>query len=307
MLSLLLFQKIAQMFVSLVMGWAIVRWGALKSEDSKILSITALYLIFPCVIINSFQIEATADRLQGMLLAFGAAIVTHLVFFLLTALLRRPLGLTAVEQASVIYSNAGNLTIPIVAAILGGEWVIYVSMYIIVQQFLLWSHCRLLLSGENQFSLKKVLLNVNILSILAGMALFFLRIPLPGFLAEAVASIGSMIGPLTMMVAGMLMGNVDFKKVLRLPSVWKVTVLRLLVFPLVILLVMKYSGLASLVANGETILLVSLLSSVTPSAAIVTQLAQVYSDEGEAAGLINVITTLLCIVTIPVMIGVYQM
>ena len=300
MLSLLLFQQIAQMFIALIMGWAIVRSGLMKPSDSKVLSMLALYVIFPCTIINSFQIELTADRLQGMLLALLAAVVTHAVFFVLTALFKRPLRLTPVEQASVIYSNAANLTIPIVTNILGSEYVIYISMYVIVQQLLLWSHCRLLLSGENQFSLKRVLLNVNIISIAVGAALFFLRLPLPGIVRGALQSVGSMIGPLCMIVAGMLMGGVDLRALVKNPGVWKVSLLRLAVFPLAVLCVLKFSGIARLAPDGGTILMVSLLSSTTPPAAAVTQLAQVYSGDGEYAGAVNVIATLLCLVTVPI-------
>lgn len=300
MLSLLLFQQIAQMFIALIMGWAIVRSGLMKPSDSKVLSMLALYVIFPCTIINSFQIELTADRLQGMLLALLAAAVTHAVFFVLTALFKRPLRLTPVEQASVIYSNAANLTIPIVTNILGSEYVIYISMYVIVQQLLLWSHCRLLLSGENQFSLKRVLLNVNIISIAVGAALFFLRLPLPGIVRGALQSVGSMIGPLCMIVAGMLMGGVDLRALVKNPGVWKVSLLRLAVFPLAVLCVLKFSGIARLAPDGGTILMVSLLSSTTPPAAAVTQLAQVYSGDGEYAGAVNVIATLLCLVTVPI-------
>ena len=307
MLSFLLFQQIAQMFLALFMGFAVVRCGLLKSSDSKVLSRLALYVITPCVIINSYQIEFTADRLQGMLLAFGAALVTHAIFLALTAVCRRPLRLTPAEQASLIYSNASNLTIPIVTAILGREYVLYVSMYVIVQLFLMWSHGRLLLSGENQFSLKRVLLNINIISIGIGASLFFLRLPLPAIITGALQSVGSMIGPLCMIVAGMLMGGVDLLQVVKNPGIWKVSVLRLIVYPLAVIGVMRISGAARLLPDGGTILLVSLLSSVTPSAAAITQLAQIYSDESEYAGAINVVTTVLCLVTIPIMIALYQL
>ena len=305
MLSFLLFQQIAQMFLALFMGFAVVRCGLLKSGDSKVLSVLSLYVIFPCVIINSFQIEATADRLQGMLLALGAAAVTYVLFFILTAILKRPLHLTPVEQMSILYPNAANLTIPIVAATIGGEYVVYVSMFVIVQQLLLWSHGRLLLSGENQFSLKKVLLNVNILSIAAGAALFLLDITLPDILFGALQSVGGMIGPLTMIVAGMLMGGVELDQIFKKTSIWKVSLLRLVVYPLAVVFFMRFSGAARLLPDGETILLVSLLSSVMPSAAAVTQLAQVYSDDGEYAGVINVVTTVLCFVTTPLIIMLY--
>ncbi len=307
MLSLLLFQEIAQMFVALILGYVIVRCGILKSGDSKVLSILAMYIIFPCVIINSFQIEFTTERLHGMFLALGAVILTHLLFYLLTLICRKPLRLNSVEQASLIYANAANLTIPIVSSLLGAEWVFYVSIYVMFQQFLLWSHCRLLISGERNIPFKKILLNVNVLSALAGAALFFFRVPLPGILRASMASISAMIGPLTMMVAGMLMGNVNFRTLFQSFGLWKVALLRLVVYPLILVLLMKYSGLATLVPNGETILLVSLLSSITPSSATITQQAQVYGSDSQHASLINVITMLLCIVTIPIMIGIYQM
>ena len=306
MLSLLLFKQIAQMFLALFLGIAVVRCGLMESSESKVLSRLSLYVITPCVIINSYQIQFTADRLQGMLLALGAAAATHLIFFVLTAIFRHPLHLTPAEQASLIYSNASNLTIPIVTAILGGEYVLYISMYLVVQLFLMWSHGRLLLSGENQFSLKRVLMNINIISIAIGATLFFLQIPLPAVITGALQSVGSMIGPLSMIVAGMLIGGMDLLQVVKNPGVWKVTILRLIVYPLAVIALMRFSGASRLLPDGETILLVSLLSSVTPSAAAITQLAQIYSDEGEHAGAVNVVTTALSLATIPIMIALYQ-
>ena len=90
-----------------------------------------------------------------MALSLGAAIGIHALFFIATALLHRPLRLTPVEQASLIYTNSGNLIIPLVTAVLGPEWVIYCSMFQLVQQFPMWSHCRIILSGDRNVSLKK--------------------------------------------------------------------------------------------------------------------------------------------------------
>ena len=51
----------------------------------------------------------------------------------------------------------------------------------------------------------------------------------------------------------------------------------------------------------------SLLAAITPSAATVTQMAQLYDREADYASAIYVVTTLLCIVTMPVLVGLYQM
>ena len=283
---LMLLEQIVQLFLCIVLGWLLVRLHLLKPEDSRVLSKVCLYLVTPCVIINAFQLQRTPELLQGLALSLGAAIGIHALFFIATALLHRPLRLTPVEQASLIYTNSGNLIIPLVTAVLGPEWVIYCSMFQLVQQFPMWSHCRIILSGDRNVSLKKILLNVNIISVFVGVLLFLLNLPLPTVIAGTMKSIASTIGPLSMFVAGMLMGEQNL---------------------LVVLCIFKYSGLAALVPDGQSILMISLLAASAPAAANVTQIAQVYGHEGDYAGAINVITTLLCIGTMPLMVLLYQM
>ena len=297
---LMLLEQIVQLFLCIVLGWLLVRLHLLKPEDSRVLSKVCLYLVTPCVIINAFQLQRTPELLQGLALSLGAAIGIHALFFIATALLHRPLRLTPVEQASLIYTNSGNLIIPLVTAVLGPEWVIYCSMFQLVQQFPMWSHCR-------NVSLKKILLNVNIISVFVGVLLFLLNLPLPTVIAGTMKSIASTIGPLSMFVAGMLMGEQNLLAVLRIRSIWKVAFLRLIALPLVVLCIFKYSGLAALVPDGQSILMISLLAASAPAAANVTQIAQVYGHEGDYAGAINVITTLLCIGTMPLMVLLYQM
>lgn len=303
----LLLEQIVQLFLCIVLGWLLVQLRLLKPEDSRVLSKVCLYLVTPCVIINAFQIQRTPELLQGLTLSLGAAIGIHVLFFIATALLCRPLHLTPVEQASLIYTNSGNLIIPLVTAVLGAEWVIYCSMFQLVQQFPMWSHCRIILSGDRNISLKKILLNVNIVSVLVGVLLFLLNLSLPSVIAGTMKSIAATIGPLSMFVAGMLMGDQDLLAVLRIRSIWKVAFLRLIVLPLVVLGILKYSGLASLVPDGEAILLISLLAASAPAASNVTQIAQVYGHEGDYASAINVITTLFCIGTMPLMVLLYQL
>ena len=303
---LMLLEQIVQLFLCIVLGWLLVRLHLLKPEDSRVLSKVCLYLVTPCVIINAFQLQRTPELLQGLALSLGAAIGILALFFIATALLR-PLRLTPVEQASLIYTNSGNLIIPLVTAVLGPEWVIYCSMFQLVQQFPMWSHCRIILSGDRNVSLKKILLNVNIISVFVGVLLFLLNLPLPTVIAGTMKSIASTIGPLSMFVAGMLMGEQNLLAVLRIRSIWKVAFLRLIALPLVVLCIFKYSGLAALVPDGQSILMISLLAASAPAAANVTQIAQVYGHEGDYAGAINVITTLLCIGTMPLMVLLYQM
>ena len=305
-MSILLLRQIAQLFMFIFLGWLLVRVKLLKTSDSKILSVIVLYLVTPCVIIDSFQVEFDQALLQGIALSLAAAILIHLVLIFGTKALVKPLKLTAVERASVIYPNAASIIIPIVTAILGKEWVLFSAPFLLVQHSFLWSHCCALISGETKFNPKKILLNVNIIAIIVGVSLFFLRLPLPGLVREAMDSLGGVMGPLNMIVTGMLMAGVDLKATLRSGGVWKTAALRLAVFPLIAICLLKFTGMTALAPNGETILMVTLLTTCAPSAVAVTQISQVYSDQGRYASFINVVTTLLCIITMPLVIGLYQ-
>lgn len=154
-MSLLLMKQIAKLFLIMAMGFILVKTRLMKAEESKSLSMVVIYLIMPCVIINAFQVEYTESIRNGLILAFVAAVLIHVVLIILTKILERIFHLDAVEKASIMYSNAGNLIIPIVTSVLGKEWVIYSSAFLSVQIILLWTHGRMVLCEEGKIDLKK--------------------------------------------------------------------------------------------------------------------------------------------------------
>ena len=56
-ISVLLIGKIAELFISMLMGFFLVKTKVMKSSDSNALSMVALYLVTPCVILNAFQVK----------------------------------------------------------------------------------------------------------------------------------------------------------------------------------------------------------------------------------------------------------
>ena len=140
-ISILLAEKIAQLFLILLMGYLVVRVGLLKPEDSRVLSVIMVYLVMPCMILNAFQIDNTPEVRTGIAYSFVVAGIMHLLFLALTALLKKPLKLDVIERCAVIYSNASALVIPLLQATLGSEYVVYSCGFIIVQLVLLWTHC----------------------------------------------------------------------------------------------------------------------------------------------------------------------
>lgn len=305
-ISLLLMQQITELFLMIFMGYVIVKARLLKGEDSKVISKIVLYLIIPCVIINAFQVDYTSEKVQGLLLAFAASVMLQVLLLIIVWGAGR-MGLNEVEKASVYYSNAGNLIMPIVTFVLGQEWVLYGCVFMSVQIVFVWSHGKWVLSRQSKIDWKKILLNINMVAVFAGVFLFFTKIRLPQILNQTFGSVGSMIGPASMMVTGMLIAEMSLKDIFTNGRVYFITFLRLIAVPAVALLLLKVSGLVNGSPDGKKLLLIVFLAVSTPSASTITQMCQVYGNDSQYASAINVMTTLFSIVTMPLMVLLFQM
>ena len=194
MIASLLGRQIIQLFLMMFCGFLLVRMKVMRSSDSKILSVLIVYLICPCTIINAFQIGFTAEAGTNYLLAVVSALVIHVLLFLIVYGSDRFFRFSNIEKASLIYSNAGNLIIPLVTAVLGEEWVLYASAFMVVQQFIIWTHGKSLVEGKRGSDIKAILTNVNLIACMIGSVLFLTHLQLPSLLKETVKTVGSTIG-----------------------------------------------------------------------------------------------------------------
>lgn len=306
-ISILLAEKIAQLFLILLMGYLVVRVGLLKPEDSRVLSVIMVYLVMPCMILNAFQIDNTPEVRTGIAYSFVVAGIMHLLFLALTALLKKPLKLDVIERCAVIYSNASALVIPLLQATLGSEYVVYSCGFIIVQLVLLWTHASSLLQGSSALDWKKVLTNINMIAIAAGALLYWFRVVLPAPLQNTMSTVGNMMGPMGMLLAGMAIAEKPLREVFCTRRNYLPTVLRLVVCPLVVLVLLWVCHASSWVADGKNILMTVYLAAITPACATVTSMAQLYDRDAAHSSALYVLTTLLSIVSMPVMIGLFDL
>ena len=304
--SLLLMEQIAQLFIVLLMGYIVVKAKLLKPSDSKVLSVVFVYLIMPCVVLNAFQIDDTPEIRAGLLYSMAIAVGMHVVFLAFDTVIRKPLKLDAVERVNIIYSNAAALVIPLVQALLGSEYVVYSCAFVIVQLILLWTHASACLQGSTKLEWKKILTNVNLIAIVAGALLYLLHISLPSPIVSTLSSVGNMIGPMGMLLAGMAITEVPLKKVFCTLRNYLPVVLRLLVVPVIVLLLLRVVHAAGWISDGKAILMTVYLSAITPSCATVTSMAQLYNRDAAHSSALYVLSTLLSIFTMPLMIGLFE-
>lgn len=301
MITKLLIYKILQLFVIMLLGFTITKFKLVRAKDSIILSKISLYILVPSAIINAFDFKLSDALRDGLLFAFLSATVVHVILYLLDILYAKVITKEPVERASIMYSNAGNLIIPIVSFVLGEEWVVFSTAFLTIQIIFLWSHGIRLFSTDEKFNVKKILLNINILAIAFGLIMLLSGLNLPIFVKDITSSFGGMLGPVAMLIAGILAANIDFKSVLSNKRIYRVIAVRTVIYPLIILAVLKLLSLIPII-NGDKILLISFLAGITPSAATVMQFAQIKNSDPEYATAINIFTTLVCIITMPLFV-----
>ena len=238
-------------------------------QPSLVISALTLYIIVPCVVIDSFQISYSQEKLKGLLLASGFAVLMHVLFIAVTGLIGRKWNISSIEKASVIYSNGGNIIIPLVSALLGQEQVFYCCAFIMVQTFFFWTHTVGLIGGKSQVSLRKILGNPNVIAIVIGLILFFTNTKLPGILGTTVSSMGGIVGPICMLMIGMIMAEADLKRVFLSGRNWLVCAGRLLFCPLLMILVLWISRVTVTISFAKDVLLILFLAIAAPVAATV--------------------------------------
>ncbi len=304
-ISLILAEEIAKLFIIMAMGWALVKTRILKTEDSRVISAVTVYMITPCVIIGAFQIEPSPQVTRGLVFSLAAAAASHALFLLLAAAAGKILKLDAAEKLTIVYTNAGILVIPLVHALLGERYVIYSCAFIIIQVVLLWTHCLGVLKGRAKAGLKNILLNVNVVSIAVGGAMFLFGLRRPRVIGDTVKTAGAMVGPLGMTLAGMVIADIPARRVFLAWRNYLAAALRLAAAPLMLLAAFRLCGAADMIQDGKNILLVVYLAGITPACAAVTSMAQLYGGIADRTGILYVLTTLLSIVTMPIAIGLY--
>lgn len=294
----------AVMLVLIGLGMLCAKIGLLTEKSTKELSTLLLQIVNPVLILLSYQKEYKPEYLKNLLFAvlisaltFAASMIIGLVFF------RKREGREAeIERFSVMYSNCAFMGIPLINALYGAEGVFYLTAYLTVFNLLVWSHGVILMSGERSFrSVVKVFYSTTMIAIYIGLITFFGRITLPVFVTDCLGYIGSLNTPLAMLVAGGTVYRSDILKALKNIRVYLVTAVKLLLVPLAAILICLPFGI------DKTVLLTIIVAASAPSATMCTLFSIRYDRNTAYASEIFALTTVLSVVTMPLMVKVYDL
>lgn len=295
--------SVLTLFLLMSVGFLFGRMGLLSGETLSQVSRVLLYVVTPCIMITSFEVERTPQTQGQLLTALVAMIGVYILYMALSLILfpREGEAHRGILRFAAVYGNAGFMGLPLIQSALGDGAMISAVVGLAVFNTVTWTQGRALIGGPSELSLKKVALNPGILGFVGGMLLFFTRWRLPGPLDAAVGYLGSLNTPLAMVVIGGQMAQADLRKVFSTKKLYLVSAVKLLAVPLITAAVLFPFHLDPLIYVAAVIL------AGCPTAGATSLFAQSMGKDAAVAAQQVTLSTLLCIATLPVMAVLAQL
>lgn len=296
----ILTNQIMIMFILIFAGAILFRCGKLTAAGSKDLGNVLLYFIIPCVIINSFMTDFTWEKLTGLGISFLLAFLALLLSLVVSALIFKK---HPIENFSATFSNAGFMGIPIIQATLGDDAVFYAAAFVALLNLFQWTYGVYVITGDRSLiSLKKIATNPIVISLLIGLALFFLPIEIPSIVESAVSMVSSANSPVAMLMIGTYLAQIPLKDMFTDKIVWLCSIVRLVLVPVLTMLLLWFVP-----EQYATIQLVVMIEAVAPVGANVAIAAQLYNRDYTQAVKDVCLSTILSLISMPAMIALAQL
>ena len=300
MLISILLRQIAIMALLMAVGILLSRRGFLSPQGPKDLGAILLRIIIPCVIVKSYITTYSRERLLELALSAGLALAAFIlamgIAYLVYGKRRR------IENFAAAFCNAGFIGIPLAQAVIGDEGVFYMAASVALLNLFQWTYgVYIMTDRKDSIRAKTIVKNPVVIAIVVGIALFLSRLPVPGILTSTLGYIAGMNTPVAMILMGTYMAKLPWRKLLD-KRAYGCVLLRLVVIPAVVLAVFW-----ALPISNQNVALAAYLAAATPVGANICVLAQQYDCDYEFSVVTVCLSTVLSIVTVPLMVSLAQM
>ena len=209
------------------------------------------------------------------------------------------------RRASVACSYLGNvgfMGIPVMQMLFpeNEDLILYTVIYNIAFNAMTWTLGVFAVTGNRRaVNPLKIILNPPTIAVIVALPFFFCNVTVPEQVMTPVSYLGNMTLPLSMIILGVRLA--DMKPVLLVNN-WRVYVasaLKLVVSPLLSLGVLL---LVDLICPLDRFVIIALyIIAAMPTASSALNFAEMYGGDRETAAASTLMSTILCIVTIPVL------
>lgn len=316
-------QKVGLLFIIIAIGFLCQRLRLLTEEANKCMADIVMYFVTPCVIVNAFSSTMySRTELLGILrniaVVAAVSVILHTVMILSVYLLFRfrDEDRRRVMRFAAVFSNAGFIALPLAQALIDTptchEGALYAAVFLAVFNVALWTWGLVDMSGEKKaMNYKKILFNPGIIGVVFGLFLFTsplymtlgdtAGIRMPALISDALSAMSALNLPLPMLMVGYYLGKADLLAALSDRWSYFCMAMRLLVFPMLTLGVLYLCGVRG------NVLTVLVIGASAPVGATTTIFSAKFNRDTELSVRLVSLSTILSMITMPIIVGITQM
>ena len=279
-------------FVMMAVGFLIRRIRLVGKEAGGVITDLVLYVVLPCSIFNSFLNGlgglAAGDYIAVLLISVGIQAVS--LVYGKFAFPRESADRRCSLSYAMLCSNAGFLGNAVTEGVFGASGLMLTSVYLIPQRVMMWSEGLAIFSGvsDRRATVRKVLTHPCVVSCFLGLAVMVSGAALPETLTAPIQQIGRCNTPLTMIMIGMILSEIDLKH-LADRTVIIFTLHRLVLMPLLVYVA------CLLLPVSRSVTGVCVLLAAMPAGATTAMLSAKYGRDPRFATKLVVFSTLCSI------------
>lgn len=293
--------QILILFIIMFIGAAAKKTKVLNSSMEDSISVLLIQIAMPALVISSTNFERTSEVLPNMLSILAITFVSYIVTIILCTAavkgLRYDRKSANVFISLIVFANVGFMGYPVARAFFSEIGVFYATVANLVFTSFLWTYGIILFNSQGKPNFGK-LVNIGTISAFIAVFMFLFQLKLPYYIQTAFDLTGKMTTPLSMILIGAMIAEIDIAKLVSNKKVYIVATIKLLVMPLATAFLLKHLGFNSTVISICTVL------AAMPSGATNAIFARQFDSEPLFASVGVFITTLLSILTLPLTVFV---
>lgn len=291
----LLINRVEIMFLIIVLGFVLRRSNFIDDSITTTMGDIMLKIITPLTIFVSFITEYSVDKVKllGISLLFSFALhIIPILFSIIAFGKKHP-----IEMFTSTLGNVGFFGLAIALSMFGSEASFYGAPFLAVNALAMWTFGEYAMSeGKAQLNFKKIIKNFNVLAFILGLIFFFLRINIPQVFKDTVSSLSNINSPVCGLIIGVGLAKTTLIKLKDdIFSIFAI-ISKLIIIPLISAFILKF------VSNDLFMMkIIYMILCSVPSASAANVFAYVYKQDVSKASRIISISTLLCVLTMPLM------
>lgn len=298
-------KSVISLFLIMLVGVYGSKKGIIDNHANRGLTKILLDITLPCMIITSFSFSYDEGVKSNVLKTFYYSLAVYIILIIISKVLTIPVKnekRTILHFANV-FTNTGYIGFPILNAIYGAEAVMYGSIFNIFFNIFLWTYGIIIFKDrmEKQKLVKellKALRNPSLIAVYIGIIMMLFDLKLPAVVLTSANSIGTITGPLSMIIVGVLATKVNIKEHLIDWTIYYGIAMKLILIPAALYFVSLLIRDRSIVSNTVIIL------GSMPAAAMTSIFSDSFNVKREYGAVVVVATTLLSIFTIPILLRI---